>query len=278
MQNTLKTFIVSLLEDAEASETIQFECQAEDEAHAHEQALNAYPQAKIVSTRHLDVLIGQWPQVGDKVWWTDPDEDLSTGLYTVRQIHSESGTVESFDTILLLAHEGSLAEVFAHELSRPPSLQRLADDVRNSESDEGCQGGFTVVHRAKLLTLLEEINSSDMFKKAEALQSTRNALSQAMQHVQDVQRRRDEAIQFMRELLDSTETLLGISEQYGPRTLADLMYLHSAIVSGGYIDFLPGESAVLELVQQLPSAACWVQFIKTEDVPSQDVAGGDHTV
>ena len=58
---------------------------------------------------------------------------------------------------------------------------------------------------------------------------------------------------FMQELLDSVETLSGIAEQHGARTLADLMYLQIAILSGGFIDHYPGESKVLEIASGLPS-------------------------
>lgn len=66
---------------------------------------------------------------------------------------------------------------------------------------------------------------------------------------------------FMEELLDSVETLTGIAEQYGARTLADLMYLHSAILSGNFINHIPLESSVLEFASSLPSGERWVKFI-----------------
>lgn len=69
---------------------------------------------------------------------------------------------------------------------------------------------------------------------------------------------------FMRELLDSVETLAGIAEEHGARTLADLMYLHSTILNGGFIDHYPGESKVLEIAQGLPSGEQWAKFIKVE--------------
>ena len=74
----------------------------------------------------------------------------------------------------------------------------------------------------------------------------------------------DLARKFMTELLDSVETLSGIAEQYGARTLADIMFLHCAILSGGFIDFYTGESAVMNIARGLPSGEQWVSFIKTE--------------
>lgn len=71
-------------------------------------------------------------------------------------------------------------------------------------------------------------------------------------------------LRFMQELLDSVETLAGIAEAYGARTLADLMYLQQAILSGGFIDHYPEESKVLDIVQSLPSGEKWAKFIKVE--------------
>jgi hypothetical protein len=74
----------------------------------------------------------------------------------------------------------------------------------------------------------------------------------------------DWATLFMQELLDSVETLSGIAEQHGARSLADLMYLQNAILSGGFIDHCPGESKVLEIASGLPSGEQWSKFIAVE--------------
>ena len=74
---------------------------------------------------------------------------------------------------------------------------------------------------------------------------------------------------FMRELLDSVETLSGIAEQHGARTLADLMYLQNAILSGGFIDHYPEESKVLEIASGLPSSGQWSKFIAAEYLRSE---------
>jgi hypothetical protein len=79
------------------------------------------------------------------------------------------------------------------------------------------------------------------------------------------------AKQFMQELLDSVETLAGLAEQHGARSLADLMYLHSAILSGGFIDHYPDESKVLDIACSLPSGEQWAKFIKVEYMASADV-------
>lgn len=67
---------------------------------------------------------------------------------------------------------------------------------------------------------------------------------------------------FMRELLDSVETLTGIADEHGAQTLSDLMYLQNAILSGGFIDHYPGESSVLDIAAALPSGDLWTKFIK----------------
>ena len=74
--------------------------------------------------------------------------------------------------------------------------------------------------------------------------------------------RADQAAQFMQELLDSVETLTGVAEQYGVRTLADLTHLHSAILNGRFVDHYPQESQLLQIVNGLPSADHWKKAIK----------------
>ncbi len=58
------------------------------------------------------------------------------------------------------------------------------------------------------------------------------------------------------------ETLTGIADEHGPRTLADLMYLQNAILSSGFIDHYPAESKVLEIASGLPSGEQWSKFIQ----------------
>ena len=76
------------------------------------------------------------------------------------------------------------------------------------------------------------------------------------------------ATTFFQELLDSVESLTGIVETHGTRTLADLMYLQNAILSGGFIDHYPDESKVLEIASALPSGERWSTFIKVEYLTS----------
>lgn len=74
----------------------------------------------------------------------------------------------------------------------------------------------------------------------------------------------DRAKLFMQELLDSVETLSGIADQFGAQTLADLIFLQNAILSGGFIDYYPGQSEVMNIARGLPSGEQWSKFIKVE--------------
>lgn len=76
------------------------------------------------------------------------------------------------------------------------------------------------------------------------------------------------AARYFHELLDSSETLTGIAVEHGSRTLADLMHLQNAILIGGFIDYYPDESKVLEIASALPSGEQWSEFIKVEYLAS----------
>ena len=85
-----------------------------------------------------------------------------------------------------------------------------------------------------------------------------------MQHADDQERRIREASLFMQELLDSVETLSGIADEHGSRTLADLFYLHSAILERGHIELIEGDnSKVMDIAKSLPSGSYWANFIET---------------
>ena len=77
----------------------------------------------------------------------------------------------------------------------------------------------------------------------------------------------DAAALFMQELLDSCESLTDLEEQYGTRTLIDLMYLQHAIMSGGHIDVWSEHSMVREVVDGLPSKEEWQKYLKDADAP-----------
>lgn len=73
----------------------------------------------------------------------------------------------------------------------------------------------------------------------------------------------DAAGQFNEELLGLVDRVSGIADLYGAQTLADIYFLQRAILSGGYIEQIEGESAVMTVVQEMPSASRWLKHIQT---------------
>ena len=56
--------------------------------------------------------------VGDEVFWNDPDQGISSGIYVIHAIRTESGKLFHANDLCVLGNEaGSVAEVFASELS-----------------------------------------------------------------------------------------------------------------------------------------------------------------
>ncbi len=72
----------------------------------------------------------------------------------------------------------------------------------------------------------------------------------------------EKAALFFSELLASCESLQGVAEEFGTRTLLDLMYLQNAIITGAKIDVWPGETRVGDALGKLPSAALWLRYTK----------------
>lgn len=67
---------------------------------------------------------------------------------------------------------------------------------------------------------------------------------------------------FWNELLMAMESLSAIADQYGAKTLSDLMYLQNAILSGRFIEHDGLESSLVEVVALLPSKEQWMSFIE----------------
>lgn len=89
---------------------------------------------------------------------------------------------------------------------------------------------------------------------------------------------KESAALFFEELLDSVDTLGGIAEEHGVRTLVDLMYLQNAILKGTHIDHLQKESDVMEIASGLPSGANWLKFIQSKDyVPLSELQDDGYT-
>lgn len=73
----LETYRVHLIEAGQDA-SIQFDCQAEDAAHASEQAQNAYPGATVLNTQRLLTV----RLTLTSCWATDPDEDNPLAIAT----------------------------------------------------------------------------------------------------------------------------------------------------------------------------------------------------
>jgi len=74
------------------------------------------------------------------------------------------------------------------------------------------------------------------------------------------------AARFLDEVLDAHESFTEIVDQYNDVTLADVLYLHSAIHKKNLIEVeTPTSSRIVELVRQLPSATFWRQHIYVVD-------------
>ena len=74
------------------------------------------------------------------------------------------------------------------------------------------------------------------------------------------------AARFMAELFDAHETLTEIGERQGIRTLADCMYMLSALQKGTHIEVHhPTESQILKVIGALPSAAVWMTHVYEVD-------------
>lgn len=71
------------------------------------------------------------------------------------------------------------------------------------------------------------------------------------------------ARRFMNEVLESVETVAGITETHGVQTLVDLMYLQNAIISNTHIDDT-GYSKVTEILKSLPSAKAWMSYVRIQ--------------
>lgn len=78
----------------------------------------------------------------------------------------------------------------------------------------------------------------------------------------DAAQRQVRSAQFMTELLDGHETLTEIAEHKGVLTLADCMYMLSAVQKGTFIEVHhPTESEILDVLQSLPSSALWMTYV-----------------
>ncbi|GJH26919.1 hypothetical protein [Caballeronia novacaledonica] len=71
-----------------------------------------------------------------------------------------------------------------------------------------------------------------------------------------------DAKQFHAELLDAVESLTGVAEQHGTLSLANVVYLQTAILKGGVIELTRDEADNLAFVRDLPSGGRWWKSVK----------------
>ncbi|WP_277184445.1 hypothetical protein [Caballeronia sp. BR00000012568055] len=74
-----------------------------------------------------------------------------------------------------------------------------------------------------------------------------------------------DAKQFHAELIDAVETLTGIGEQHGVLALANILYLHMALLNDTFIELSVEDAQSLAFVRALPSGARWWARVKVLD-------------
>ncbi|MBN3760921.1 phage protein NinX family protein [Burkholderia sp. Ac-20365] len=93
--------------------------------------------------------------VGDEVFWTDPDDGVCSGHRVIAEILSESGVIESDETVVRLTANESVTEAFAGELSPvsadDPATSRNNDDVGSRMVPPDCAGETTTMKVRDLL-------------------------------------------------------------------------------------------------------------------------------
>lgn len=72
------------------------------------------------------------------------------------------------------------------------------------------------------------------------------------------------AARLFSEINEAVVSFTALAEELGARTLSDLFYLQGALLIGGFIDAWP-TSQVLRVIDTLPSAKVWRQFISIYD-------------
>lgn len=70
-----------------------------------------------------------------------------------------------------------------------------------------------------------------------------------------------DALLFWEELTSSVNGISAIGEEHGMLTLAAIMSLQNAILKETFIDFYPGESKLLEVLEPMASNKKWVKFV-----------------
>lgn len=165
-----------------------------------------------------------------------------------------------------------------------------ADSQANQLRDSLSVSSVGAIHQQtqSLLDALREATNQVQYLKPESFDDNahKNEFSEQLKRWTDLSKKVEATLdaglpaesgaekleRFNRELLDSVETLGGIAEQYGVRTLADLMYLQMAILHDGHIEVWGEQTNALEVLKGLPSADEWINRYTTEIDASDDVS------
>lgn len=206
------------------------------------------------------------------VYHTYKDDDIGQGArthwFTTNSISDdESFDVRDFDVpskALLTYHPPYLAADVNHEFATA-TVEQKAEWKRQWEEWFKDGGG----QEQAIATVIKEAIDLGLITASEDGGAGEETAASSITDAQKLAGF-DRVRLFMQELLDSVETLTGIAEEHGPRTLADLVHLQSAILSGGFIDHYQDhdESQVLKIVSSLPSGKQWAKYIKQEYMAS----------
>ncbi|WP_245176303.1 hypothetical protein [Cupriavidus sp. AcVe19-6a] len=149
------------------------------------------------------------------------------------------------------------AERMARVLLKAWGFGFTGESVRNSKNPRAISAWSVVT------SMLEEYNGTDLSSAVDSSETEGVDVHEAV----EAGPRPDPAgaTQFFKELLDSMETLGNVAYKYGPRTLADLMYLQNAVAKGTFIEHYPEESSVMVVVKGLPSADRWAAYVQQCD-------------
>lgn len=115
-----------------------FDCAAGSDAEAKALAEKMHTGCTIVSYQPFEQSDSSLPEDSwlralasdDEVWWHDPHAGISSGIYRIDSINSETGKIEGVDTVVILSNAaGSHSEVFAAELApaQPEDLFPVID-------------------------------------------------------------------------------------------------------------------------------------------------------
>lgn len=197
-----------------------------------------------------------------------------TSIYQLRLGGSDG--LPSLDLTVLQEDDRFLAAhgtvLMADKLDWPKDAAEVATNwaLKNGWGEDLVLLAQGTGHRPR--PLITSVNSFGTKPESEiTIMKNQNQAVQAPSKLETGGRNTEEAVQFMDELLNSVESLGAVAEQYGKRTLVDLMYLQHAVLTGGFIDVYPRESRAADILRDLPSGKRWSEFTKVEFLQQQHV-------